>query len=396
MPGFHGEISDFNESRKEEINHTLTELVRSRSINPPGNESGPSEIVSRELTRFGIRNEILDHGNNRKSVVGIIPGAGTAGSLMMNGHLDTVPVGEEEWLHGPFSGDVEDGFLWGRGAVDMKGGDTAILYAAAAIASLGIPLKGDLLVSFAAGEEVDGIGADALASSKWLNRVDKMLIAEPSDLNIYVAEKGTLWLKFTASGKSAHGSMPEKGINAINYLSDLLQLLRDQWDGLFSTSCHPLLGKATQSVNCFQGGFTTNVVADKAEARVDIRTLPGMDHEELLNGINDAIRKTCSTVDELSIVCQPMNNRVPYEIAHDEPMVTELEKVISGHRGEVPEKKGCAFYTDASIFWPRCRLPIVICGPGESHLMHQANERIALSEVYRASKIFAEWAVRML
>ena len=153
--------------------------------------------------------------------------AGAAPNLLYSAHLDTVPVGAdaEAWLHDPFGGEVADGKVWGRGAADMKGGLAAMIAAALALAEAGTSLAGDLILAFTAGEEVDCIGAHAVAQRTDLAPVGAIVLSEPSSNDLFVAEKGALQVELTTYGQTAHGSMPELGRNAVMMMVTLLSEL---------------------------------------------------------------------------------------------------------------------------------------------------------------------------
>ena len=203
--------------REDALVALCSRLVQIRSVNPPGGELAIAEHVARVLAAGGIPAELIPHGPDRASVLARIRGRGAAPNLLYSAHLDTVPVGAdaEAWLHDPFGGEVADGKVWGRGAADMKGGLAAMVAAALALAEAGTSLAGDLILAFTAGEEVDCIGAHAVAQRTDLAPVGAIVLSEPSSNDLFVAEKGALQVELTTYGQTAHGSMPELGRNAV-------------------------------------------------------------------------------------------------------------------------------------------------------------------------------------
>jgi succinyl-diaminopimelate desuccinylase len=389
-------ISRFLQENEAGLRQLTQDLVRAPSVNPPGDESAVIDILTKKLEEFGVEYEVLEHGPSRKSLVAVYRGAGEKGALVFSGHGDTVPVGEASWERDPFSGEESDGRIHGRGATDMKGGVASIIHALGAVANAKVPLQGDLIVAITAGEETDSLGANALCETNWLDGADKLLIAEPSNLNVFTAEKGALWISVRARGKSAHGSMPHLGVNAIEHLMDFLQKLRQDRNKANMEREHPLLGRSTISVDVIKGGVATNVVADEAWCAIDIRTLPGEDHQEILSLIEKWIEEQKAATPGLAMEIDVLNDRAAYEIAEDHELVETLSDVIEDVHGRKPEKMGAAFYTDGSVFWPKCKIPMVICGPGEISLMHKPDEYIEIKELLQAPRIFAEWALRLL
>ena len=193
----------------------LKELLNTNSVNPPGNEEDVAKLIAKVLKENGIASTLRSLGPNRAYLVARIKGMGNRRSLVFCGHMDTVPQGDMPWQHAPFDATEIDGRIYGRGASDMKGGLAALTLAMIAIAKGDVSLQGDLVLAATAGEEVDCLGARAMIEDGVLNDAGAMIIGEPSNGEIFVAHKGALWIEIVSYGKTAHGSMPEQGINAI-------------------------------------------------------------------------------------------------------------------------------------------------------------------------------------
>lgn len=207
---------------KSQVVVLLQEMIGFNTVNPPGNEKDLAKYIREKLKDFDIKSEVIDLGNNRANVIGIIEGSGEKKALLFNGHLDTVPPGDIEWEYDAFSGRIVDGKIYGRGSADMKGGLAAMIMAAGAIKKAGIPLKGDLIITGTAGEEIDSIGAFHFLENGGLNNVGAIVIGEPTSCKLRIAEKGTFWVEITTYGKTSHGAFPEKGVNAIVHMNLLL------------------------------------------------------------------------------------------------------------------------------------------------------------------------------
>ena len=389
-------ISAFLQSCESDLLDFTRKLIRINTVNPPGQEDPVIWTVGELFDRFNIPYTVFPHGDGRSSILGILRGNGEKPGLLMAGHADTVPLGESKWGHPPFGADIEEGKIYGRGASDMKSGVAAIVFAAGALAALGVPIRGDLLVAITAGEETDSLGAREVVNSPWIREAACGLIAEPTDLNILVAEKGALWVKLEVFGVTAHGSMPWQGVNAVEFLAELTAWWKEEWGKNWTHSVHELLGPATISLNRFEGGTASNVVPDHAEAVIDMRTLPGQDHGKILDTLRGQMDLLQQRHPGLRMSLHVLNDRPPLEISKDHPLAVSLREKVSEITGVDPAFGGAAFYTDASVFGPQTGMPLVICGPGNMATMHKADEYVEIQNLKHAAEIFACWAVEWL
>src|SRR5215470_757532 len=235
--------------------HLTQDLVRLRTINPPGDEMRAAEFIAQRLQCSGMLAEVVPHEEaGRASVVGGLRGSRERAALLFSGHLDTVPAGDN-WTRELLSAAVADGKIWGLGTTDMKSGVAAMLVAMEAVQHTGVALQGDLLFAGTAGEEVDSMGAQRLVERQKLSDVGFMIIGEPTTNRVFTAEKGVLWLELNTKGQTAHGSMPHLGVNAIMQMNKLLQALAAAH---IPYQKHPLLGDFTMNVATIAGGVKTN------------------------------------------------------------------------------------------------------------------------------------------
>ncbi len=370
----------------------LQELIRLRSVNPPGNEGDVARAVARRARDWGLNASLVPVVDDRPNLLVSLPGAGERPALVLSGHTDTVPPGETPWEHDPFSGDLSDGHVWGRGAVDMKGGVAAMLVAMAALARRGWQPRGDLRFVGTIGEEVDCIGAEHVRDTDGLAGVGWIVIGEPSNLDIVAAHRGAVWLEIVAHGKTAHGSMPHLGVNAILHLAELLRWLCER---RFPYEEHPLLAPPTVNVGTISGGVKTNVVPDRCVATVDLRTLPSQDHAEILRDVRDLAAELESTTPGLQFDVRVGNDMPAVETPVDHPIVTETRAAVAAALGAEPAIRGATYYTDGGIFAPS-GIPMVIFGPGDDKLAHQPNERVEVDHMALAVRAYAAIAERLL
>jgi len=379
--------------KEAEVVKFCQELVRIKSVNPPGDELQAAEYVASVLKKLGLEVELIKHSPTRASVLARLKSTRKKPGLLYNGHLDTVPVGAEEWIHEPFRADVAEGKIWGRGTADMKGGLAVIMVAAKALTEARVPLQGDFVIAATAGEEADSLGATALAARPDLGPVQAVVIPEPSYNDIFVAEKGAFWIEITTQGKTAHGSMPEMGRNAVMMMVTLINELGKM---SFPYKEHPLLGGFSQSINTIAGGVKTNVVPDYCAVTVDMRTVPGQDHRAILRQVEDLIADLSRRLPDFKALVKVTNDRAPVETSPEEPAVQSFADVVAEVAGERPVPKGVRYYTDAVAFVPVLRAPMIICGPGDAKLAHQPNEYVEVSKLVQAARIFTLAAAKLL
>jgi succinyl-diaminopimelate desuccinylase len=268
------------------------DLVRFNTINPPGAERACAETLAALLKEEGFTVDVVPFGDGRAQIVARIGGAPGKLPIGFTGHLDTVPLGAQPWSVDPHAGAIVDGKLYGRGSSDMKSGVAAFVVACLRLSSKLAGTPGVVLV-ITAGEETGCTGAAALAQEfKGLPKVGAFVVAEPTGNRPMVGHKGALWLEAVAKGLTAHGSMPEKGVNAVYKAARAVTALQD-FD--FNVARHGVLGGPTLNVGTIAGGLNINSVPDRAAIGIDIRTIPGQNHA----GIREQLARYLGTDVEL-------------------------------------------------------------------------------------------------
>jgi succinyl-diaminopimelate desuccinylase len=379
---------------ENELVELTQKLVRFKTINPPGNELEVASYIGELLEREGLSVDILDHGGGRGSLVGRLPGGRDPG-LIYSGHLDVVPA-EGTWQRDPFSGDIADGKIWGRGTTDMKSGVAAMIIAASAVARAGLELKGPLYLSFTAGEEADNLGAEETVKNYPFDPVQAVFISEPSNNDIFTAEKGALWLEIRTVGRAAHISRMEEGRNALTMMVPILAEL-EKLEIPFEH--HALLGDYRRSTNAIRAGGNTNTIPADCVVKVDQRTLPGQDHKALVDKIRDMINQVAqrSRLADFKAEVRVILDNPPLEVDYREPVLQTLFDItadVNGRKQEGP--KGVGYFTDAVKFAPALNVPFAICGPGNPGLNHQADEWVSIDKLIDSARIYAMTAVEYI
>jgi succinyl-diaminopimelate desuccinylase len=330
---------------------------------------------------------------NRANVLGRLPGSGD-GHLVLTGHLDVVPPGGQAWEHDPFGAEMVDGRIYGRGSADMKGGVAAMVAALAALKAAGFQPSADVILAATCGEEAGMLGAGAMVKNGSLSGSRYLVVGEPSDLEVFIGEKGVLWFDVVAYGRTAHGSMPWLGINAVSFLARLIPQLEAY---PFPWQESALLGGPTVSVNKIGGGNKTNVVPDVARMTIDMRTVPSQSHEDILREVSTlAEREAAQFHPDLRVEIEVENDKRPIETDPGERLVDAVVAAATAVRGATPQVGGVTYGTDAAYLAPGYGIPMVICGPGAPGMAHQPDEWVAVEQLVQAAEIYVGVAQRLL
>ncbi len=362
----------------------LQTLVRTDTCQPAGNEEALCHAIA-ALFPDTVEKTLIPHQAGRASLAIRIPGKESRGGLAFMGHLDTVSCGDPSlWSCDPLAAQRKGDLIYGRGTADMKGGLVCMIQAALHLLESGKPLAHDLWLCFTADEEANGTGALAFAGNGWLKNIRALVVAEPSNEEIGLCEKGALWLRIKAIGALAHGSRPEIGINAVEKLMEFERAFRAQ---VPVDEIHPVLDRTTMAVTQLHGGIMTNVIPANGEMEIDMRTLPTVDHDQLLHTAKAICDQMMAQCPGLKLEIQVLNNRPAVEVAEEDPFV-DIIKESCAQAGIQPHCKGLYFYTDASQVVPALGCPFVIFGPGADTMAHQIDERIDVHSMERVAKAY--------
>lgn len=370
---------------KEDVLAFLKESVQIDTVNPPGNEIRLARRIREVLQTYGIECEIYEHEKDRVNLVARLSGNHPGKRLVFSGHLDTVPVGDVPWNVPPFSGEVKEGRLYGRGSTDMKGGLLALFYAFIYVKVARLPFGGELIFAATFGEETGSEGAKVMVDEQQIPPFDAMVIGEPTDNRIFVAHKGVLWVEVTSTGKTAHGSMPDQGINAIMHLNRFINGLEEI---RFEYAKHPLLTDPTMSVTTIKGGMKTNVIPDRCTVTLDIRTLPDQKHEDILQQLQDVADRVMAEDPSASIEVRPILDLPGIGTDPQAEIVRAACTVMNLTSTDV---RGVNYFTDGSVFGKGeggGSGDIIILGPGIPELAHQPDEYVEVDKYKKAIEIY--------
>ena len=413
------------DDRADEITRFASALIQQRSINPDLEPNEDAERPAQEWLRdqfAAMRSfsqiDFWEVEKNRPNVVAVREGAGGGRSLIWSAHTDVVPVTPEQaeqWEGaGPFSGEVRDGWLWGRGASDMKGAIAAYVMAAQVLHDEGVRLKGDLRLSQAIGEEAGrrDIGCNTVLERG--HRAEMAIFPEPSNFAIYPTVKGELYFRLTVPGKSTHicnrhlvaqplpHGVERPGVSAIdNMLKYQLAILEleKQWN-LWRSNEHVPAGGMFININTMQAGTSLTSVPDSADATGSLLFNPDLTGDEVMAEIRAAIDRVTEgdywLREHPPVLDLPLDAssaapwiKEPVNLAHDHPIIDTIRSASEAAIGQAPQVTISPFVCDANFWFPLGQ-DCLIWGIGDpSWGIHGTNERLPVADLINGTKAFA-------
>jgi acetylornithine deacetylase len=390
------------------------QLVRMPSL--PGAEAAVQQLAAEAMARLGLETDVVtpsraelsshpafcDDGlpvETRPNVVGRWK-AETSGprarSVVLNGHLDVVSPGpERHWSGSPWSGRVENGRLYGRGACDMKSGVACAVFAVAALRRIGFRPAADIVLETVSGEESGGVGT--LATIVRGIRADAAIILEPTGLRLCPVQAGALTFRLTVRGRSAHGALKHSGVSAIDKMRRLLDAIDRLDEERHARYAHPLFADARQiapiSVGTIRSGDWPSTVPDEAVVEGRFGVFPGETVDAARQALADAIARAAR--DDEWLRAEPPGLEwfegqfEPGETPVDAPIVAAISAAHRAVTGASPIVEGVTYGSDLRLFTNHAGMPAVLYGPGHVEQAHTADEWIAVDEVVTACKVIA-------
>lgn len=359
-------------------------LVAVDTQNPPGNERAALDACRAMLEPLGARMEEFEPAPGRASLLATV-GTGDRPVVIVNGHLDVVPVHRPGWTHDPFGGDLDGDRLYGRGTADMKGGIAAAVEALYALRRAGREPACDVAFHLVADEERGGgFGTAALVAAGLVDGA-ACLIPEPTGMALCVAERGLFTADLVVHGRPAHGSQPRDGVSAVELAAKVVLALHA---ADFGGPDHPLLGRPTCNIGMISGGSGHNTVAERCTVLVDRRLLPGdtaASAEAGVRALVDAIGDP-----DLRYDIEPDVFGEASELDPAHPLVAQLQAAATSVLGAPSPVIGMRFTTDARFVRNRAGIPAVVFGPGEIAQAHVHDEWVSVDRLVDAAAVYAE------
>ncbi|TPG88377.1 peptidase [Brevibacillus laterosporus] len=398
----------------------LQEWVREASVQ--GQEAGIQQKIANYLETLGLEVDIWEMAGKElqklekhayfvsprtefvgsPNVVGVWRGTGGGRSLILNGHVDVVPEGElNQWTQGPFSGEIVDGKLYGRGVTDMKGGNLSSLLAIQTLQKLGVRLKGDVIFQSVVEEESGGAGT--LSTILRGYKADAALIPEPTNLKIFPKQQGSMWFRLFVRGRSAHGGTRYEGVSAIEKSMTVISRIQHLEQIRNQRMSDPLYAKLPIPIpinlGVIHGGKWPSSVADLVTIEGRMGVAPGEEMEAAKQEMQTALQRL--TEEDEWFVDHPVELEwygarwVPGEVEMDHPLLILLQELCPSVLGEQAVLEASPWGTDGGLLTKLADTPSIIVGPGVTQVAHYPDEYIVLDDIFTCAELFAltllEW-----
>jgi acetylornithine deacetylase/succinyl-diaminopimelate desuccinylase-like protein len=375
----------------------LQRLVRFQSVNihldPAGSCVDIADAVERELRGYGLPVERDDSGIDQgwgPNVVATL-GSGKPPILILTTHMDVVPPYDlSRWNYPPFSGEVVDGIMYGRGTTDAKGSLAAMMAGIRALARSGIALQGTVKLVAWTGDEAHPATMAYFSGITYLVRTDRLkgdalIWGEPYDLRVVRGSRGRVWLRYVVGGEASH-SASGAGVNAIRSAARLI-------DAIYQVPrlTHPLLGTDTINVGTIKGGVQTNMVPDSCAVTFDIRFAPPRSVSDVLAQAQERVDDLAGRMPEFRLQAFEVPERKePVEYPEGLPVYKAAIAAGIPALGRPLEYGGAVSFGDTSEWREQAGLrEICFFGPGKTEMAHAINERVAVADLVAAARIYA-------
>ena len=362
-------------------------------------EKEVAEYIFNLFTEEGIEVYMDEVKPGRPNVVAKLKGKGGGQSLMFLGHTDTVPIYD---MKDALSGTTKDGLLHGRGSCDMKGQIAAMIAAMIAIKKSGISLKGDLYFAGVIDEEQTGSGVDYLVNNGPI--ADATIVGEATNLKVARGQKGLEWIEIIVLGKKVHGSSKDKGINAIEMASRLIQKIYGELVPRLEERTHEVLGPPTINVGTIEGGDQPSTVPGKCIIRLDRRCVPGETIAQVYEELNQLVKELHEEDSQFEAIVKDMFDgkltpHLPFYLEEDESLIQAVKRVLDntttkdGDCGNSDWLTVMYAWTDAGILANYTPSKCIIFGPGELTTAHSPVECIKEDELLKGAYLYGEIAL---
>ena len=375
------------------------QMVRIDSTNPGTCEEGMEQFLlsfAEELKHNHVRVQTEEALPGRRNVMLTLPGKEEEPELVFICHMDTVPAGKG-WEEDPFSGEIREGRLYGRGACDMKSGFACALSAFQSAVEYGqdgkVP-KRTLKLIGTVDEEGDMAGVEQVISSGWVTKDSLVLDMEPTNREVQAAHKGRLWFEISAEGITAHAATPWKGADAIAAMAEVISGIRAAFAEL---ARHPQMGEATVSFGRIRGGVQPYVVSEQCTVTVDMRLVPPYTSEEGEKIVKRAIERAEKSVPKTKITYQITGDRPFIEMDGASVLYGQLQDACKNVTGNPAAAGIFPGYTDTAVIAGKLgNKNCMSYGPGDLELAHKPQESVPIEDILRCENVLKELVMKML
>jgi succinyl-diaminopimelate desuccinylase len=389
----------------KEVVELTKNLVKIPSVYRPGIEGGNEEKVAQftadYLRGLGIEVHIEEVEPGRPNVIGIADSGRPGKTLLFEGHTDVVTEGDRDaWTYDPFSAEIINGRMYGRGTNDTKGNLACMITAVHSLLRDNEEWNGKIILCIPCDEEGMMIGIKNFIKRGWADNVDGAIICEPEENQVCITQKGAMRIVVNVFGKMAHGAIPLSGINPNTKMAKLIcELDRLEQKEKTRLGKHPMLGWPSITPTILQapvrGDAQINVIPDQCMTTLDIRTVPGQDHSKLKQEIQDILNRLSEQDPDFKAEFEVIEDRPWTETDMENALVKATAKAVFEVTGKEPIYNGVPGATDGT-FLHVAGVPIVTIGAGDREVPHQIDEYVDIEELAETTEIFRTAALLFL
>jgi len=385
--------------KSDELIKFTQEIVRINSVfdseKAGANEEAAANYIADFLKKEGFEVHIEEVVPGRPNVIAFLRGKEPGKTILFEGHTDVVTAGDlEQWNYDPFGAEIVGDRMYGRGTCDTKGNVAAAIFAAKAVKESGQEFKGNILLCIPCDEEGMMIGIKNFIQRGWADHVDAAVICEPEENHICIFQKGAMRAEVRVYGKQSHGAMPLTGINPnwrlAKIICELEKLEQAEKDRL---GCHEYLKwpsiTPTIIMSPAKGEAQINVVPGEVFMTLDIRTVPGQDHNELKQKILDIYDKLGKEDPDFKATLKIIEERPWTSTPKDAAITKVIYKAVEDVTGKEPVWQGVPGATDGTFLHELKGIPVIVIGAGDTYIPHHADEYVDIPELIETAKIYA-------
>jgi succinyl-diaminopimelate desuccinylase len=358
-------------------------------------EEEVSQYITEYLKKLDFKVEIYEVEPKRPNVIAVLEGSEEGKCLLFEGHTDVVTEGvASKWTYPPFAAEIHDGRIYGRGACDTKGNVAAMIMAAKAIKQSGVKFKGKIVLCIPCDEEGMMIGIKDFIKKGYADKVDAAIICEPEENNICIKQKGAMRVLVKMYGKQAHGCMPLTGINPVPRMAKFVQEIeelnsefmavygKDEFLGYPSVTPTIVLAPSETEAQL-------NVVPGELMMTLDIRTIPGIEHDYIEHRLRGIIKRLERDDPDFKATLEVFEQRPWTETPMNHPITKSVTKAYKDIAEKEPIYNGVPGATDGTFLKAWKGIEIITTGAGNRLIPHQYDEYVDIDELVESTKLFA-------
>lgn len=377
-----------SEIKIERVLQVLERLVAFQSVNPGGKEREAAHYIANFMRAAGCEVSLQEVEPGRPNVIAVLKGSGRGKSIIFNTHIDVVPAGEG-WSSDPFTMQVDDGRVIGRGVMDAKGPLAAMMVAIEAIASAAIALPGDIILAAVVDEEAASLGAKGLPQELTASFA---VIGEATNRTLAIAHRGSIRPIVAVKGISAHSSTPQLGKNAVSLMAKAVVALDRFAEEQLVHRTHPLTGQSSLAVTIIKGGIKESMIPDYCEALIDRRLIPGESEQAALEEMMNVLESDPQLAGQVYIERMIPTTGTASETNEQHELVQLGKRVLADVYGQETVITGLTANCDMTHFVAK-GIPAVIYGPGDFSIAHKVDEWVTIDELEKAAYVYAYFAL---